>query len=651
MNRRLAAALILTLLAAATVAAYWPAARNGFIWDDDRYIETNQLLLHPAGLGRMWLQIDAVHQFYPLTFTTFWLEYHAWGLKPTGYHVDNIILHFLSCVILWRLLERLQFRWAAALLFAVHPVQVESVAWATERKNVLSGLFYFLSLAAYLRTSWGKWITHGDANPRPAGWPWYAASLLLFFAALASKSVTSTLPAVILLLAWWKRGRIRGRDVWPLVPMFVAGAAMGAMTSWVERNIVGAVGPEFDSITFFDRWCIAGRAIWFYLGKIIWPAKLTFIYPRWHLQPWFIAFAAAALVLLAGLWMLRGRIGRGPLAAMLFFAGTLMPALGFVNVFPMRYSFVADHFQYLACIGPIALLVAIVWRLAPRPAAAGVCVAAAAVLALASNAQCRIYRDRETLWLDTLAKNPDSAMVHANYAAVLMDKDDINAAEVQYREALRLNPAEPANRISIGFCYARRGDWQSALRLYADALDHSPDSPHRVLHRLRGFAYFEMGTAYGALARQSEGSPDAGKYLQLAEQAYRNAIQIVPDYEMAMDNLGAILADEGRTDEAVSQFQAAIAIEPDSIPAHEQLGNVMLGRRQFADATAQYMEILRIDPNNSHALNNLGTLAAAQGDWDRAIAMYRAALNADPQSAIARRSLMAAMAKKQAAGH
>ena len=340
-----------------------PALRGGFNWDDDAYVTNNLTLRSVHGLSQIWGQLTATPQYYPLVFTSFWLEYHLWGLNPLGYHVVNVLLHALAAMLLWRVLVRLQLpgAWLAAGIFALHPVAVESVAWVTERKNVLSAVFYFAAALAYLR--WRDDGTTTTGLRATSSWRslvLYLLSLALFICALFSKTVTASLPAALLLVIWWKHGRIAGRDVWPLLPFFVAGAALGLVTSWLERTHVGANGPEW-ALSFFDRCLIAGRALWFYAGKLFWPANLTFIYPRWQIDPgiwWQWLFPAAAIALVMILWSLRGRIGRGPLVAVLFFAGTLLPALGFANVYPMRYSFVADHFQYLASVGLIVLAAA-----------------------------------------------------------------------------------------------------------------------------------------------------------------------------------------------------------------------------------------------------------------------------------------------------
>jgi hypothetical protein len=558
------------LLPLVALAAFWPTLHNGFIWDDDEYVQENIELRsgrglehiwtqagsvlryiwfsnHPRGdvdLDRLWLRVTAEPQYYPLTHTSLWIEYHLWGQSPLGYHLDNLILHVLSSLLLWRLLLRLQIpgAFAAALLFAVHPLQVESVAWATERKNVLSGLLYFCSLWVYLD------FQQFRAAPKQKIL-WYLLSLLFFALALLSKTVTATLPAAVLVILWWQRGRIRLRDIYPLLPMFLIGLAMGSLTGWMEKHVVGAIGPMFDWFTPLDRICIAGRALWFYLLKLVWPAKLIFIYPQWRIdpqaRPWLLAFALSAALGMAALWLLRRRIGRGPLAAMLFYAITLFPALGFVNVFPMCYSFVADHFAYLAIIGPLTLIAAGIGRYL-KPRAGGALLAAMTVgLCVISNIQSRIFFDQQTLWQDTLSENPNAWMAWENYGVLMLKGHDTMAAQGAFLKTLQLNPADTQAMMNLGLINGRGGNYPAATYWFNQVLQDLPDSTERVQRRLRYDPYFNLGVT-------CERMHDAPQ----AIAAYRSAIDADPTRVEARKNLGNLMMRLGRTDDALQQFRA-----------------------------------------------------------------------------------------------
>jgi protein O-mannosyl-transferase len=341
--------LLTLLLVILTMVAYLPAWSGTPIWDDDAHL-TKQDLRSLDGLARIWTQPGATQQYYPLVHTLFWLEHQLWGDWPAGYHLLNILLHCISALLLVRILRLLEVpgAWLAAAIFALHPIQAESVAWISELKNMLSGVFYFGSVLAYLKFD------------RTRNVPFYAAALVLFALGLMSKTVIATLPAAMLVIFWWKRGKLSWReDVLPLIPFFLLGTAAGLFTAWVERNLVGAEGSDFN-YSIIERVLIAGRAIWFYSVKLLWPLDLIFVYPRWQVSQtvwWQYLFPAAVLLLLAVLVWLSRRC-RAPLAGLLFFIGTLFPVLGFLNAYPFRYSLVADHFQYLAGLGIIVLVAA-----------------------------------------------------------------------------------------------------------------------------------------------------------------------------------------------------------------------------------------------------------------------------------------------------
>lgn len=434
--------LIAVLILAAAVISYLPALGAGFIWDDDSYIEDNSTLTTLSGLARIWLEPTSIPQYYPLVHTTYWLEYRLWGLSPFGYHLVNLILHLTSCGLLFVLVRRLALPGALLVsgVFALHPVMVESVAWVTERKNVLSMVFYLSSALVYLR--WAG-LGEGLKNPKPAGIKIWWMAFGLFLCALTSKSVTFSLPFALLLLVYWKRGAVRLADIKPLVPFMIVGIAYGVFTSHLEHTHVGAHGPEFQA-SFLDKCLIAGRTPWFYLWKLAWPERLVFIYERWDidaLQFWQWGFPVATLMLVCALVAFRNRIGRGPLVAVLLFGGTLFPALGFITVFPFRYSFVADHFQYHACL---SILVAVcVWLTRAVPSRIGI-PAAVVVLGLYGGktwTQASLYEDRETLYNHILQEVPNSWFAHNNLAAIYVVRGEVEKGFASYKTTKELNPA------------------------------------------------------------------------------------------------------------------------------------------------------------------------------------------------------------------
>lgn len=546
-NVWLAAALI-----AMTFAAYAHTFQCGWIWDDDSYVHENKTLTEPGGLHRIWFDHGATRQYYPLVFTTFWLEARLWGLDhPAGFHAVNVLLHALVAVLFWVTLRRLGFHfmvaWCAAAVFALHPVHVESVAWVTERKNTLSAFFYLLAALSWMR------FCPLDVD-KPAGrrrWSALALAIIFFQCALLSKTVTATLPAAIALGIWWKRGaisRIGKRDGLALVPLFVLGLIAGLITVTMEKTSVGATGAEFD-FTLQQRILIAARAAWFYLGKLAWPADLVFIYPRWdinaHSWPQWMFFAAIA-VLVGALAFLQEKIGRGPLAALLFFLGTLTPALGFFNVYPFRFSFVADHFQYLASLGPIALAAACAARLRlPRAIATTGITVLLIGLGVRTYAQTLHYENAETLWHHTLARNPKAWIAHNNLGTIHMKRGERELAERYFRTGISVAPRVPELYLNMG-------------QLFIDA----------------------------------ERYDDAIAW-------YKMAVDLDPTY-IAHMTLATLLDRQGRTAEAVPHYVAAIDDNRDLIDAYfrlagalMELGRVREGHAAFVDAHLTAARLLR----------------------------------------------------------
>ncbi|MFQ5716570.1 MAG: tetratricopeptide repeat protein [Nitrospinales bacterium] len=586
-----------------TFAAYYPAMQGEFIWDDDEYVTDNETLRTLEGLKRIWFELGAVVQYYPMVFTSYWAEYHLWELHPLGYHFDNVALHSLNSILLWRVLAQLSVpgAWFAAALFALHPIQVESVAWITERKNTLSGFFYLCSLWVYLRFSGlgavGSLKQNGAAVPRR--WALYVLSWFFFMLALWSKTVTSSLPAVILLLHWWKQNRVGWKNVLLMYPYFVAGLGMAFVTMWMERH-AGALGKEWD-FSFAERFLIAGRALWFYAGKLVWPVDLTFSYPRWSIDPqaWQqYLFPFAFLVVLAALWAWRKRLGKGALTAALFFAGTLLPALGFVDVYPMRFSFVADHFQYLASAGLLALFAAAWrkgsvrlarslswtgWRASFFEMAAPLLLLS--ILGILTWKQSHIYKDAETLWRDTLAKNPSSWMAHNNLGGILASRGEREEGIRLFIYALKLKPDYLEARYNLGLTLAERGKHKEALIHYSEALR---------LHPAVAEIHFSMGVSRLALGE-----------LNQAVQSFRRALDFNPDYSQARVNLGYALASLGRYEEAVPHYYEALRLDPASADAHNNLGIALFNMGRQEEAVSHFVEALRLQPDHENARRNL----------------------------------------------
>ena len=339
--------------------------------------------------------------------------------------------------------------------------------------------------------------------------------------------MTSSLPAVILLIAWWKRGKITVRDVLPLIPFFVVGLWASSLTAWIEKYHVGARGSDW-SFSALERCLIAGRALWFYAGKLAFPTDLMFIYPRWRIdaaswRQYVYPFAVLAVVI--GLWVARRKIGRGPLTAVLFFCGTLVPALGFFNVYPMRFSFVADHFQYLASLGLIVLASAVGARVLsiPRVPAWGRGVVAGTVLVVLGGltlARTPAFFSEETIWRDTLDKNPTCCIANNNLGQFYRDQHELDKARPFFETAIRFQPDCLEPHYNLGVVMEEQGDFAGAERELARALSVDPNYWK---------AHFVLG-----LVRKKQGRP-----VEAAEE-FRATLRINPDYLDARKELDRI---------------------------------------------------------------------------------------------------------------
>jgi tetratricopeptide (TPR) repeat protein len=624
------------ILILAVVLSYSPAWQARFIWDDNGLVKGNYVIAGPLGLKEIWTTHAA--DICPLTITTFWLLHALWGFDALPYHLANIFLHGACAIALWRVLRCLRApgAWLGAALWALHPVQTESVMWITEMKNTESGLFFLLSIFFFVRWLREKEKVEGKKeNVRISPFPFTLYPLTLLFAALAmmSKSSTVVLPVVLCLCAWWIEGRWNWRNLIMTGPMFLMSLAAGVVSIWTQKFFLAAEFNPHAKSTWPERLVTAGDAIWFYLGKLIWPHPLIAIYPQWQINAasWTSYLPLIAVLIVSViLWLCRKSWARPAFFSWTFFLVALIPVLGLADNTYFRYSMVADHFQYLAGMGPLALAGAGMARLAdyviPRKPwlHSGLCAGLLLILGTVAWQRAWAYESDETLWTDTLARNPGSWVAHNNLGNVLLQKGDVDEAMAEFQKSLDINPHYAESFYNFGNAFIQKGQLDEAILQYEMALEISPN--YAQAHNNLANALFQKGDLdkavieYGKALEINPYSTDTcsnlgGALLQKGQEdaaiaQLEKALRIDPKNPKAHDNLGVAHLHKGRLDEAIAEFQKALEINPDYALAHDNLGNALLQKGQVEQATTQFQAALRLMPDLRDAQDNLAKAQA-----------------------------------------
>jgi tetratricopeptide (TPR) repeat protein len=609
--------LVLLFLVAATTIAYKPAWNAGYIWDDDRYVTNNPLLSASDGWRRIWFSPkDTPSQYFPLTYTALRVEHSIWGLNPAGYHCANIFLHTINALLVWRVLRRLDVpgAWLAAAIFALHPVQVETVAWISEQKSILSLFFFLLALLA--------WIEFVDEKPKRL-WRWYLLTLLFFAMALFSKTTACTLPAALILILWLKRKPIDWRRLTQMVPFLALGAGMGLVTVWWERLYEGPEG-KLLSLDLMERVLVASRAVCFYVGKLFWPANLTFSYPLWKINPtdplayvWLAAIAGLCLAIYFG----RRFVGRNFAVGPVFFVAMLSPLLGFVMCYTFHYSFVADHYQYAACIGVIALAAAGIVKATKKKSFVmlACCGALLFTLGVLTWQQSKTYADLETLWRTTINRNPNSILANNNFSVMLIDRGQFDDAIIHLQKVLEIQPDDPDGHDNFGNALLKKGDINEAIFHYEAALKSAP---------YRADVYFNFGNAC-----VQNGQPDE------ALAHFQKACELKPNYVEAYNNAGSVLLKSGQLDDAIACWRKALGINPNLALPHNNIGYALCRYGRLDEGLGELQKAVEIQSDCIEARNNMAVALIKMGRTDQAILQLQKVLEIQPRDASALKNM------------
>jgi len=601
--------------------------KPGFILDDDILCVGNPLVKDPQGWYKLWITTKTP-DYFPIMSDTFWLEWRLWKMDPSGYRIVNVFLHVLNAILLWRILLRLIPRYPAAakiaaVLFALHPVNVATVAWIAELKNTLSLFFFLLALLGYLQFD-------EDHKQR-----WYWFSLAAFLLALLSKIEAAPMPFVLLGIVWWRRNRIKRIDIGQTVPFFAAALFLGLLSIWFQTHV--AIAREVVRMdNFWARLAGAGWAVWFYCYKSILPVNLIPIYPRWHIDAANPISYLPVILLVAAFfvfWSFRQSWGRPLLLGLGYAVLMLFPVLGFINIYFFRYSLVADHWQYFSIMGPVALVSVALVKLSAFLNLNKIlkllsCCTLFVVMGALTWRQAGVYRNSETLWTATLAKNPNCFAAYNDIGVILYRRGRVNDAISQFQRALKINSQYEEAYYNLGIALMHKGDTNAAIVQYQKALQIDPE--YASVQNNLGTALFEKGDLTGAIFHLQQ------------------ALQINPSNAEAENNLGNAFLQRDGVDQAIVHFQKALHLNPDDAQFHNNLGNALLHTGDTEGAISQFKQSLQLSPSNAPALYNLGNIMLQMGSVDNAIVDYKRALQSKPDYADAENNLGSALLLKGA---
>jgi len=616
--------LRVVVIVAAGLWIFSPALHGTWLWDDDILVAKNALTHEPSGFWKGWYKLDGLGNYYPLEVDTEWVEWHLWHDDTFGYHLTSVLLHILSALLIWKLLSKIGLRlaWLGGLLFIVHPVTVESVAWISELKNTLSLPLFLLAMCS--------WIDYDERRKRCD----YFLTLGFFLVAMLAKTTMVMFPIIILLYAWWKRSRVGWSDLKIGLPFFVISLGLGVISVCLQPHQINLEHESFGN-SFFTRFICGGLAITFYFFKCLWPVGLLPIYPVWTINlssplqylPWPILGG-----LIGWLWTKRTGWGRHALLGIGFFLLNLIVVVGFIMMNYTTMIWSLDHLVYIPMIGLIGLTVAAMEAVAKklilpiRLIAAALAAIVMGLLALESHGYAGMFVSKQTLCTYTIQRNPEAWLAYNDLGLSLFQEGRAPEAIEQYKLALKINPDYAAGHNNLGFALNQLGQTPEAIEQYEQALRVDPNyvMAHNNLGNILGregrvpeaIEQYEM--ALKVDPDHAETHANLGLLLlhtgQLAEAInhFEWALKSDPDYDEAQNNLGFALVREGRAFEAIEHFEAAIKINPDYVQAHDNLAGALFQAHRVAEAMEQYEISLKINPDDANAQSQLTRLQNLQ---------------------------------------
>jgi protein O-mannosyl-transferase len=631
------------IIVIAAFLAYLPSLNGGFVLDDNKLLTENKLVKASDGLFRLWCTTEP-YDYWPVTNTTFWIEWRLWGMNPTGYHVTNLLLHIVESLLIWLILRKLSIPGAflGGVIFALHPVNVESVAWIAQRKNTMAMLFFLLSILFYFKQEFLPPFSQN--SPSRSSWPpaprlwslasgssslWYWLSLAAFLLAMLSKGSVAVLPALLLVIVWW----LRPLTKWELLqtaPFFLIAVVLAGVNVWFQTH---GTGDVIRNAGLTERLLGAGGIVWFYLYKALLPINLIFVYPQWHIETdnllWWLPLLAALFVT-GVLWWYRRGWSRPYLFAWGFFGVALAPVLGLTDVYYMKYSLVADHYQHIAIIGTIALASAgwSVWHrqthIGSHWAATAAAIAVVVALTFLTWQQSGLYHDAMTLSKATLEKNPDCWIAHNYIGKILFDTGRTDEAIDCFRQSLELNPNYAEAHNNLGYALFRTGQIKQSIEHYEQALLVNPNFPE--FHNNMGIALCDTGRPQEAI------------------EQFKLALQLDHDYPEAHNSMGIALSRTGRYPEAIAHFEQALELKPHFVEVYNNMGFLFLKTGQLKESIDYFQKALHLKPNYIEAHNNLGNALFQTGRLHEAIEQFKAVLQLRPDYINAYKNLALAYA-------